>query len=395
MNRIGKRSYRRVFDRGWVLLSAIDLLITVFVLLAVYRNHGLAAAAAWSAKVAVLLLYQQLFMLRNRRRILSGENLDHLWGTANLITLFRGTLIALLAGFVLTSKPPGLLAWLPAVLYTLLAGLDYVDGYWARKTGTGTRLGELLDQEYDGLGILIAVILVVQWGHLPALFLYIGLAKYAFDGASAWRRSRNRPVHPLPPSTMRRRLAGFQMGVLAVFLWPIARMPGTLLAELIVGVPLALGFVRDWLITSGATDPEDPNYLRIRRGVFRITTTYVPLAARVALVAAGGLMIMHALRFPAAAASWLPASTGTSVLLTGIHSALILLFVLVLASGQIPSVSALLLLLLCALPVFLRGLQFWTAVMVSSALLVYLFGPGPYRLRMRAKAARTGDPASG
>ena len=381
----------RRFYRGWAVLWVIDLLILAVGSILTYRF--LHCGGSWAAKVAAVMIYQQLFLLRNRKKILSGENLDRLWGLANILSLLRGTMIAVLAGFLFAPKPVGTIGWLPALLYTLLAALDFFDGYWARKSNTVTRMGELLDQEYDALGILVAVVLVVQWRHLPPAFLYIGAAKYVFAWAAACRTVRNRPVYPLPPSYMRRRLAGFQMGILAVFLWPIARPPGTVLAEPIIGVPLLLGFLRDWLLASGALDPEDPGYRKIKDTFYRIGQTWLPLIIRTVLAAAALTVAVTGFRRAALQASWMTGMVPHPGPLTVAYTTLRLLLVVVLIAGRFTSPAALLLLLLEGIRIFLGRMDPWGAVIVSSTLLLYLFGPGPYRLPLRLPLRPTSDPA--
>jgi hypothetical protein len=63
-----------------------------------------------------------------------------------------------------------------------------------------------------------------------------------------------------------------------------------------------------------------------------------------------------------------------------IYAALRILLLLVLISGRFTSATALLLLLLEAPRIFLFRLDIWVAVVVSAALLLYLFGAGPLRL---------------
>jgi len=301
-------------------------------------------------------------------------------------------MIAILAGFLFKPKPSGILGWLPAALYSLLAILDFFDGYWARRSNTQTRMGELLDQEYDALGILISVILVIQWKHLPIAFIYIGVAKYVFAAGIAWRSYRGKAVYPLPPSYMRRRLAGFQMGILSVFLWPIARPPGTLLAELIIGVPLLLGFIRDWLLVSGALDPEDPDYRKVKEIFYRAGRHWLPLIIRAVLVAAALQMGLTAFQGAAHPAAWIPAWISRPELVTLPYAAVRLLLLVVLIAGRMTSPSALVLLLLEGLRIFLSRLDPWGAVIVSAALLLYLFGPGPFLLNFPFSGRMTSNP---
>jgi CDP-diacylglycerol--glycerol-3-phosphate 3-phosphatidyltransferase len=381
------------FYRGWVVLWTIDLLILAAGFILIRRFLFLPSSGAWVLKVSAVMIYQQLFLLHKRTQILSCENLDHLWGVANILSLMRGTMIAVLAGFLFEPKPLGIIGWLPALLYTLLATLDFFDGYWARKSNTATRMGELLDQEYDALGILVAVALVIQWGHLPPAFLYIGAAKYVFAWATAWRTLRGRSVYPLAPSYMRRRLAGFQMGILAVFLWPIARPPGTLLAELIIGVPLLLGFIRDWLLASGTLDPEDPDYRRFRDAFYRAGRTWLPLIIRTVLACAAVVIAVSAFRRAALPAAWITAMVRHPETFAVAYTTLRLLLLAVLIAGRFTPPASLLLLLLEAVSIFLGRLDTWGAVIVTSTLLLYLFGPGPYRLRFRFLLRPTSDAA--
>ena len=101
-------------------------------------------------------------------------------GYANTITLLRGLLACMLAGFLFAPQPAGWLAWVPALLYTLERLVDFADGYVARITRRETKLGEILDIEFDGLGILIAIALGVQYGKLPPWYLLLGLARQLF-----------------------------------------------------------------------------------------------------------------------------------------------------------------------------------------------------------------------
>ena len=60
------------------------------------------------------------------------------------------------------------------------ASSTFSTGYVARRTNRVSRLGETLDMEYDGLGVLTACALAVQYGQLPLLFLLVGAGPSAF-----------------------------------------------------------------------------------------------------------------------------------------------------------------------------------------------------------------------
>ena len=171
-------------------------------------------------------------------------------GVATWVTVFRSVLVAVAAGFLLLPVPEGWLALVPAAAYSLASVLDHVDGRLARALDRTTRLGERLDMEVDAAGILVAALLGIHYGVLPAWYVSIGLARYLFVAGLQWRARRGLPVAELDPSRLRRWLAGVQMGFLSVSLWP--QVPASwslLLAPLFGGASLAM-FARDWAVVS-------------------------------------------------------------------------------------------------------------------------------------------------
>lgn len=207
-------------------------------------------------------------------------------GPANAVTLVRGWLLGLLAGFLLFPRPTGLLAWLPALVYTAAALTDFVDGYLARVTNRATVLGERLDMELDALGALLAVSLAVVYGQLPLWALTMGLARYLFVGGLVWRRHRGLPVYELPPSAHRRVVAALFMSFVAVVLWPLIDPAATRFAAIWFALPLAASFGRDWLVVSGRVDPTSDAYRRVLGRGQRLLTWRLPVALR-ALTALG------------------------------------------------------------------------------------------------------------
>lgn len=176
-------------------------------------------------------------------------------GAGNLMTLGRGVLLAALVGFLFSPRPLGWLAWIPGVLYTLACAADYLDGYLARRSNHATRLGEILDMSFDGVGVFAAATLAVQYGQAPTWYLLIALARYLFLTGMWIRKIFGQPNHPLVPSSARRVLAGLQMGFIAVILWPVMAPPASLFAGTLFGVPFLIGFSLDWLTVSGVLRP--------------------------------------------------------------------------------------------------------------------------------------------
>ncbi|MCO6453182.1 MAG: CDP-alcohol phosphatidyltransferase family protein [Caldilineales bacterium] len=242
----------------------------------------------WAGLSLVVLVYELGLFWRNlgQNQTVANAGLSATLGPGNTLTLFRGLANGLLAGFVLTPWPHDWLAWLPALLYTLAGIADHFDGYLARISGHASRLGEILDIEFDALGVLIVVVLAIHWGQWPWWFLPVGLARYAFLLGLALRRRRGKPVYDLPPSNSRRALAGLQMGFLSVVLWPIMPQELATITGLFFAVPFLLVFTRDWLVASGSLSPDSSRYLALRRNLKSIFLDWLPLPIRILTVLA-------------------------------------------------------------------------------------------------------------
>ncbi len=268
-----------------------------------------------AAKTGVILAWQFAFLLRSRSAALRGENLAHLWGWANRVSLARGILLAWLGGFLFAPEAAGAGAWIPAALYAVAGAADFLDGYIAKRSDTRTELGALLDGHLDGIGILLAMSLAVQYGRLPAPFLVLGLAKPLYAAYLRLHRKAGGEICDLPPSYLRRRLAGFLMGVAAAALWPGIDRSAAILAASLVGVPFLAGFLRDALAASGRLDPRNPRYQAWKGHIGRILFGALPLllriaaglsaAARAASYAAAVIRSGTALRIP-----WFPGVPG-------------------------------------------------------------------------------------
>lgn len=211
----------------------------------------------WALLPALAMTYQAETLRRNlTANHRAGETvlLSELgWG--NRLTLLRGLFAAGMMGFLLLPRPPGSLAWLPGILYVLSDAADFFDGYVARVTHHATHLGEILDLSFDGLGVLAASLLLVQYGQVPPWYLLVGAARYLFVLGQALRTRLGRSNYPLPPSRARRVFAGLQMGFLGAVLLPVFTPPGTWIAAALFGAPLLVGFARDWLSVSGVLRP--------------------------------------------------------------------------------------------------------------------------------------------
>lgn len=213
-------------------------------------------------------------------------------GLGNSLTLYRGLATALLTGFILSPWPGGFLAWIPAILYMTADIADYLDGYAARVAHHATRLGEILDMEYDGLSVLIVTLLAVWFGQLPLWYLPLGLARYLFVFGLWLRARRGLPIYDMPPSVHRRIFAGFQMGFLSAVLWPIVPPAGATIAGTVFGAATAVSFLRDWLTAVGRLDPQSAGYKQRQRQVVVATTHWLPLLLRLLLAESLAVVVL-------------------------------------------------------------------------------------------------------
>ncbi len=243
-------------------------------------------ASRWryfSAMMAFVLLAILWRGLPHNRR----SETSRLWptlGHANRLSLVRGILLFLLAGFIFLPRPTIALTWLPALLYTADRITDLFDGYLARITHRESKLGAILDIELDGLGLLVAVILGVQYGLLPGWYLLLAVSRQLFVAGLTVRQRAGLPNRELPPSDNRRVIAGFQTGFLSVMLWPIMTPAVTHLAAYLFALPLIYSFGRDWLVVSYAIDPASTTYVRVRTAIKQCFEVWIPVVARLSTV---------------------------------------------------------------------------------------------------------------
>jgi len=192
--------------------------------------------AAWLGEAYVAWRVRQ--WLPGNRRGAGPVFADLGWG--NAASWLRGALLALVAATGLTGEGlHGRGLALVAGLYACAAGLDFVDGWLARRTGRVTRLGQRLDLHLDGWGVFWAAWNAVRSGQMPTWFLAVGLARPAYVLWEAALRAAGREPGPWPPSPLRRWLAGVMMVFLVAVLAP---WPGPQPTRW-VGVPLSALFL--------------------------------------------------------------------------------------------------------------------------------------------------------
>lgn len=330
----------------------------------------LPAQAPWSwtfRALAVLALVLGIFWsgLPLNHRQEDPELLPGL-GPGTWITIGRGVLISMLAGFLFIPwQENAFLRWAPGLIYLLAASADLADGYMARRTGQQTRLGEMLDREIDALGLLVAPLVAIWSGRLPVFYLAVSAAYYLFLLGRWLRQALGLLVLELRPRPGARLAAGLQMGFVAFALLPIFPPSVLQLAAFIFMTPFLVGFLHDWLTVCGWGRDEDS--FRSRRGqTYRqFSTKWLPLLVRFAMLGSGIAVAWRS--GPVQENGWWPvlmACWGLVLLgIMGRTAALALVFMVVAhlpPEGQDPALQVL---LACGLAVTVAGtgqLSIWS-----------------------------------
>jgi CDP-diacylglycerol--glycerol-3-phosphate 3-phosphatidyltransferase len=245
--------------RRWWLTAFVFAGAAGVVALAATRAFGARTGGLWLATATPVLGYQLWFLARvldrNRSPDADGSSASApapTLGIANGVTLGRGWLYAGVAGFLLVVPPAdSAWRWLPVVWYGSGVVLDWIDGALARSVGRRSELGEKLDMAFDTVGFLVAPLVGVAWGQLPAWYLSISAARYLFKAGRGWRRARGLDVYDLPPSRVRRPLAGVQMAFITAALVPVIPARVVFPAAAAVVTPSLVVFARDYLVVSG------------------------------------------------------------------------------------------------------------------------------------------------
>lgn len=362
-------------------LGVAALLASSAVLLTQFDS---ASVLRW-ALVASIVLGHQLVFVRRRLHLNRREGEPRLLaelGPGNALTLTRGVLLALLAGFLVVPRPEGALAWAPAILYMAADLADYFDGYLARISRHDTLLGQAIDMEFDALGLLAGVGVAIHLGQLPPAFLALGAARYAFVlGQWILMRLGHAP-RSLPESVSRRPIAGLTMAFVSATLWPIVIPPAATLAGALFAVPFAASFGRDWLVVSGVIDPLSSSYLVWRRRLKTMMLHVLPPLLRAALAVAAGLLTADML---ASFSPWPPVVRAVLLSLQALCSVCIVV-------GLAGRLAAVVLVFPLGLGAYAAGLSPLRALALGLTLAILILGTGacslwkPEESRLRRRA---------
>jgi phosphatidylglycerophosphate synthase len=179
--------------------------------------------------VAALVLAAKLMLALN---VIDAGHPHERLGAANVVTLVRAALVALLAALI-REAPWESVAWLAVALGTTVALLDGVDGYLARRSGLASEFGARFDMETDAFFILVLAAIVWTHGKADWWVLGAGGLRYVFvaaGGVVPWMRGS------LSPTLRGKWMAVVQMVGLLVAVGPVIPQP---LSAWVAGTTLA------------------------------------------------------------------------------------------------------------------------------------------------------------
>ena len=161
---------------------------------------------------------------------------------AIFLTFLRILLVPLLVVMLLSKAPTGDF-WALGVLW-IAAGTDLLDGYWARRRGTTTTLGTLVDPIADKLLTSAAFISLVAKNLAPVWMVAIILIReYGISGLRSWAATEGFTVaaSELGKAKMALQVSCITLIVLGVHV-PAVQPVGLVMLWLVIGVTLISAF---------------------------------------------------------------------------------------------------------------------------------------------------------
>jgi phosphatidylglycerophosphate synthase len=352
-----------------VLLAGIWLSFSMLVLVSAEERIGAFLLLIPGLGIVVHISAVLSSRLGDNHRIGEQQPLFPTLGAGNWITMARAALVGGLAALVPVTLYHGnwwayLTGWLAGGVYLSVCLADLLDGFVARKQGQVTELGAALDIATDGAGLLAASLIACFLGRVPAICILVGLAYYLFVLGRWWRQYRGLPVAELRYRPYGRIIAGFQMGLFSMVLFPVFDTTYTRLAAVIFLIPFLAGFSRDWLVVSCRVATDDNQRCRLDNLFDDSVSRLLSLGARLVL-GGSAFFLVSAGAAAGIGAGWIVACGA----LAGLAVA-----------GFLGRVAAQLLLVVLGLSASPFGGTAAATLCFSSATVLLLAGSGPFSL---------------
>jgi phosphatidylglycerophosphate synthase len=191
--------------------------LVLVILLALMARASLELTRIYPAKAALVFVAIVVTVLA----FVDAHHPYSRFGPANVVTLTRAMLVALLAG-LLGEPTSRAAAEAAASVAAVVPVLDGVDGWLARRTRMQSVFGARFDMETDVLHVLVMSGLVWQLGKAGVWVWFGGLLRYAFVAAGwllPWM------ARPLRPTRRGRVITIVHMAALSVGLAPFTPVP--------------------------------------------------------------------------------------------------------------------------------------------------------------------------
>ena len=243
------RKYRKLNFTAIVFCLGLISLCGGYTLLRRDGNPGSAVWWLYAGGMTLVLIIWRIIVAFMRE----PQNLPDTFfpGLANRLTVFRGLILCGLTGFLFLEWSEGIYAWIPGVLFCIFLLLDCLDGTIARFRDEISAFGEFLDRDFDGLGTLVGILLIIRCNRVPYWYILPGLAYYVFIFARWLRQKLGYPLYPLPPSSFRRYASALQSIFIAAIMLPLPSFPESAFLAAGFAIPVVAGFLRDWRLVAG------------------------------------------------------------------------------------------------------------------------------------------------
>ena len=164
-----------------------------------------------------------------------------LWTIPNTLSFLRLASVPVFVALFVTGHEE------PAVVIFIIGGwTDFFDGYIARRTGTITELGKLLDPLADRVCILALAVALIVEEVLPVWLLALVIAR---DAAVlvAWPVLERRGVARIPVNFVGKCATAALLNGLGWSAWSATTWPGADFADVVGFVSTVIGVVLYWL----------------------------------------------------------------------------------------------------------------------------------------------------
>ena len=103
---------------------------------------------------------------------------------------------------------------------------------------------------------MIAPLMAISSGQIHWSYFLLSIAYYIYQAGLHYRKKQALPIYSSPENSLRRTLAGFQMGLITLVLWSIFTPTFTIIASIAFMLPVLFGFGVDWFINTGKVNAQ-------------------------------------------------------------------------------------------------------------------------------------------